>query len=286
MVLLDEQCEPSSFVKLAPRYGEQPWWAWFVETESQNDPDTNGEVAVLVTVGDVRIADDARTSKGPWAMIIDGDLDVVGDLECSTDDYLVSTLIVTGTVRARNVLYSTSARIGIFGDLIVEGVIVGSWGDASACLSARTIEARMIALDDNTSIGVHDRGVIDAVVKGSRGWSDLNPDLAGDIDDTRLFVPEVHDGHYLDLDRVWERAREGQLPLLPDAERELRARKGLLPIDALHALTSDPRAHAIVARGGGDRETVDVLADRLEELGHVVSHERLAAYVARRIARR
>lgn len=252
---------PSTFANVAARYAGAPWLPLFLETEDLNDPETNGVVGVRVVDGDLTAAA-LHSDTGPWAIVVDGSLVIDGDIELSTSDYIASTLIVTGGVRARSVRYSTSMRVEIRGDLIVENVIGGFWGDASAFLAARSIEARCILLDSATSISARSR--IDALIVGGRGWTEFRADA---------FLDELGD---LDAAEAFDRVRAGGP--LPIDELAHRTRRGLLSPTARALLDTDPAARALVAEPDG----LDVLSDWLQERGETFDRDALAAAIARR----
>lgn len=70
----------------------------------------------------------------PYNTIVDGDLSVGGDLEW-WDSQSGNFLLVTGNLRARNVLLSGCPSVVVRGDVIASGVIQGSYGDDGGFLT-------------------------------------------------------------------------------------------------------------------------------------------------------
>ncbi len=230
---LDLRGEESSFAAISERFADHRDLALFLETASQNDPATNGEVSVRLLRESLRSNEDLVTDQGPWAVFIDGDLETSADLICSTGEYRVSsTLVVTGTVRARNLHFHTSARVVIGRDLVVENLVVGAGGDSGALLGAGTIDARLVVLDSNTCISAHHD--LRAIVIGGRGWQEFVPDISDAFD----HHPSIFDSGVFraDLGKIpsigklvkvaWDQRAAGPL-LAPDIELGLRAAKGL-----------------------------------------------------------
>jgi hypothetical protein len=72
----------------------------------------------------------------PYNVIVDGDLTVDGDLEW-WDSLSGNFLLVTGDVRARNVLLAGSPDVVVRGDLTVSGGVQGHHGDDGGCLTVK-----------------------------------------------------------------------------------------------------------------------------------------------------
>jgi hypothetical protein len=217
----DEFSEPSTMDALASRFGSASWWAWFRETETINDESPN----IRLARGPLRIDGSLEVQDEPWAYIVDGDLELGEDLVCTTPESRTSTLIITGSLRARNVMYGSSARIGVDGDTILTGFVHGIWGDGGAVFGTEgTLDARGVLLDSNTPISA---GRFATLILGGGGWREFTPDFRDG--DTDVFVPEVLDrgGPFLDFYRAEEWIRQGLSVFLPAREAEWRARKGL-----------------------------------------------------------
>ncbi|MEV1065230.1 hypothetical protein [Streptomyces sp. NPDC050263] len=70
----------------------------------------------------------------PYNTIVDGDLTVGGDLEW-WDSASGNFLLVTGDLRARNVLLSGCPCVVVRGNLTASGTVQGSYGDDGGCLT-------------------------------------------------------------------------------------------------------------------------------------------------------
>ncbi|NTX07356.1 hypothetical protein [Myxococcus sp. CA040A] len=279
MIRLDELGEVTTFAEVARRFAGADWLTSFLETEDLNDPETNGIVVPRIVNASVRCEDTIKSGRGPWAVVIDGDLETSGDLVCRTNDYLSSALVVTGDVRARNMRFAASARVEIKGDLIVGGglgIVSGAWGDGGAVLVARSCEAALVLLDGTTCVDA-DR-CRRTVVCGARGWTEFTPDIHDHATFDEVFEPTVFDADgSVDYDRVMSLANAGHSALKPEVEDRLRQGKGLASRAALNWLASDSRSQALMALG--DDASMAVLVELLAERGHSVSIESLARSV-------
>ncbi len=214
---------PGAMDALASRFGSASWWAFFRETEGLNDAAPN----VRIVDGPLRIEGSLALRAEQWAYIVDGDLELGGDLVCETPNALTSTLIVTGSIRARNIIYSNSARIGVSGDTTLTGFIVGTWGDGGAVFwTDGTLDARGVLLDSNTAISA---GRYATLILGGGGWQEFTPDFRNG--ETDVFVPDVlaSGGPNLDFHRAEQRVRAGHSVFVPEREAQWRASKGLRP---------------------------------------------------------
>lgn len=219
----DEFSEPSTMDALASRFGSASWWAWFRETETLNDESPN----IRLARGPLRIDGSLEVRDEPWAYIVDGDLELGGDLVCETPESRTSTLIITGSLRARNLVYGSSARISVRGDTTLAGFVHGMWGDGGAELAIHgTLDARGVLLDSHTPISA---GRFATLILGGGGWRSFTPDFRDG--ETDVFVPEVLDrgGPFLDFHRAEDWIRADRSVFLPEREAEWRARKGLRP---------------------------------------------------------
>lgn len=279
MSQIDVLGEKTTFEEVTRRFAGASWLASFLETEQLNDPETNGVVVPRIVSASLRFDDTLESGPGPWAVIVVGDLETRGDLVCTTDDYLTSTLIVTGDVRARNVRYASSARVGIEGDLVVGGglgIVSGTYGDGGAVLWARSCEAALVLLDDNTSISA-DR-CRRTLVCGSTGWREFTPDIHGIETFDAVFEPAAFDARgNLDPERAMALSNEGRSALRPEVEDRLRGSKGLAPREALTWLASTPECRELLERG--DDAAMAALSEQLAQRGHTVSIESLTRSV-------
>lgn len=219
----DELGEPSSMDALASRFQSASWWKWFRETETLNDEPPN----IRLVHGPLRVDGSLELQDDPWAYIVDGDLELHGDLLCKTPESRTSTLIITGSLRARNVLYGASAQLDVHGDTTLTGFVHGIWGDGGAVFGTHgTLDARGVLLDSHTPIWA---GRLATLILGGDGWRSFTPDFRNGESD--VFVPEVLDrgGPFVDFYRAETWIREGHSVFIPEREAEWRARKGLRP---------------------------------------------------------
>ncbi|WP_342378314.1 hypothetical protein NVS55_03005 [Myxococcus stipitatus] len=229
---LDSMGREVSYEELAERLKGHELLRWLMDNRTLVDE----EPQPRLIEGSVEVTHDLVTGDGPWLLVILGDLVTTGDLRFRTDDYATSSLLVTGSLRARNVRYGGSARVAVDKDLVASGVIVGTGGDSEANLGVSgTLTARAVLLDAHTSIWATAGGPrsvpegFRTLVVGGRGWREFPLDF--DIDELSLhaqtFVPEVLTRGLLDTDKALAHARTGGSPFLPDVERRLKEKRGL-----------------------------------------------------------
>ncbi|WNG28051.1 polymer-forming cytoskeletal protein [Cystobacter fuscus] len=231
-MMLDEMGREVSFEDISARYRGHESLNWFLETRDLNDE----EPRPRIIEGGLDVTHELRTSDGPWALIIDGDLVTTGDLVFMTEGAGTCALIVTGNVRARNISYGGSARVAVDGDITASGIITGSWGSDGAVLgTSGVLTARALLLDPHTPIWANaggPRSVPEAfrtLIVGGTGWQEFVPDIDADMPENgeQTFVPEVLKNGMLDLYLARKHAERGGSPFLPEVERSLRAKKGL-----------------------------------------------------------
>ncbi|AGC41922.1 hypothetical protein MYSTI_00572 [Myxococcus stipitatus DSM 14675] len=229
---LDSMGREVSYEELAERLRGHDLLAWLMDNRTL----VSTEPQPRLIEGSVEVTHDLETGDGPWLLVILGDLVTTGDLRFGTDDYATSSLLVTGSLRARNVEYGGSARVAVDQDVVVSGVIVGSNGDSEANLgTSGTLTARAVLLDSHTSIWAKagsPRSVPEGfrtLIVGGKGWREFTPDVdVGDIElHEATFIPEVLHRGMLDTDKALAHARTGASPFLPDVERRLREKRGL-----------------------------------------------------------
>ncbi|MCK8499079.1 hypothetical protein [Myxococcus fulvus] len=229
---LDGMGREVSFEELAERFKGHDMRDWLLENRTL----VSEEPRPRLLEGGLHVDHDLMTGDGPWVLVIDGDLVTSGDLVCTTDDYAVSTLFITGQLQARNIRFESSARVSVDGDVVASGVIVGTGGDSEASLgTSSTLTARAVVLDSNTAIWAKagkPRSVPEAyraLIVGGKGWQSFTPDV--DVGDPshhpQTFVPEVIRGGVLDAHKTWSHVRTGSGPFLPEVEQALRQKKGL-----------------------------------------------------------
>ncbi len=177
-------------------------------------------VELHLATGPLRLA--ALKPTSPWALIIDGDLEVSGDIDLSTEPYETSLFVVLGHVRARNLRFDGSAACFVSKSLVLSGGCFGSHGDEGAALYAESLTARTLMLDGHTGANV---ATLEGVAFGSEDWGlpqhFTSADRAADF-----FIAEALNAEGdLDQGRAWTLMTSGRDPFLPGAYELLRARK-------------------------------------------------------------
>lgn len=213
---------PTSMDELKKQYGGQYWWDWFEETESLNDE----PVSIRHIAGPLAIDGDFILDEDPWAIIIDGDVEIKGTLICKTPEERMSTLVVLGKLQADNLFFSGSARLAVEDDTTLNGFVVGTWGDGGASLDVTgTLTARGVLLDQHTPAKASKQ--IDALIMCGEGWP-TKPDFL-DGDQPALFDPGVRDrgGDFVDLNLIRKAAQAGTPVFNPAVEQTMRKEKGL-----------------------------------------------------------
>lgn len=153
--------------------------------------------------------DSIAAGKGPWAVVVHGDLHATGDLDFWTSDYKTSLLVVHGNVRCRNFRFTNGATCVVAHDLTASGYVLGRYGDETARLEVGgALRARALLLDHVTGVEANE---IDAITYSADGWG-----LPQDVDDTGFIAGE------LDLHAAWQAAITGAPILRPEVEAELR----------------------------------------------------------------
>lgn len=212
-----------SMDELKKQYGEHDWWQWFEETASLNDE----PVSIAHITGPLQIDGDLVLDEDPWAIIIDGNVDVKGTIICKTPEERVSTLVILGKLQARNLFFSGSARLAIEDDVTLDGFVVGTWGDGGASLDVNgTLTARGVLLDAHTPAKATNQ--INALIMCGEGWP-IKPDFL-DGDQPALFAPGVLDrgGPFVDFNLIRDAARTSE-PIFNEGEEGVwRAKKELL----------------------------------------------------------
>ncbi|QSQ11413.1 hypothetical protein [Myxococcus landrumensis] len=230
--MLDSMGREVSYEELAQRLRGHELLPWLMDNRTL----VSTEPRPRLIEGHVEVTHDLETGDGPWLLVILGDLVTTGDLRFRTGDYATSSLLVTGSLRARNIEYGGSARVAVDQDVVASGIIVGSNGDSEANLgTSGTLTARTVLLDSHTSIWAKagsPRSVSEGfrtLIVGGRGWQEFTPDVdVGEIDlHEAMFVPEVLHRGMLDTDKALASARAGASPFLPEVERKLKEQRGL-----------------------------------------------------------
>ncbi|UPK68450.1 hypothetical protein [Chitinophaga filiformis] len=212
----------TSMDALKAQYGEQYWWKWFEETASLNDE----PVSIRHIAGPLRMDGDFILEEDPWAVIIDGDVEIKGTLICKTPEERLSTLVILGKLKAQHLFFSGSARLAIEDDTTLDGFVVGTWGDGGASLDVTgTLTARGVLLDPHTPAKASKQ--IDALIMCGEGWP-TKPDFL-DGDQPELFDPAVLErgGDFVDLHLVRQAAQAGRPVFNQEVEQARRQEKGL-----------------------------------------------------------
>ncbi|WP_426747775.1 hypothetical protein VZQ01_10790 [Myxococcus faecalis] len=201
---------------------EAETFSWFVqnlehiqERAGQHD---NPVPEIHLATGPVRL--EKLVPESPWILVVDGDLEVAGDIDLSTSPYDISLFVVFGEVRARNLRFSGSACCYVTKSVELTGGCFGDHGDESAELHTARLKARVVMLDGHTGVNATE---LDAVVFAGEGWGlplhFTSKDVAAEF-----FVPEALDEDGYHEESVWELMASGKDPFLPGAWEKLRAR--------------------------------------------------------------
>jgi len=211
----------ATMADLKKQYGRKSWWKWFEETATLNDE----PVYIGHITGPLVIDGDLILDQDPWAVIIDGDVEVKGTVICSTPEDRISTLVVLGKLQANNLFFSSSARVSIEKEATLHGFVVGTSGDGGASLDVDgKLTARGVLLDSHTPANAKR---IDALIMCGAGWP-IKPDFM-DGDNPELFDPGVLDrgGPFVDLHLLRDVAQAGGPVFNQAVEQTWRAKKGL-----------------------------------------------------------
>ncbi|HUJ60854.1 MAG TPA: hypothetical protein VLX92_20265 [Kofleriaceae bacterium] len=167
-----------SRAELATRFADRDWITGYL-------PAVNRAVSARVFEGGLGAGFDVDDfGEGPYVIVVDGDLATDSDLVLDTRDN--SMFVVTGSLRARNLVFDRGTLVVVERDCVAHFVI-GSHGDDNAGLVVGgNLRARGVFLDGYTGIEV--AGAIEAPVD-ARGFC-LPDDFAG-IDPRDAFVAEV-----------------------------------------------------------------------------------------------
>lgn len=206
---------------LKKQYGKNSWWEWFEETATLNDE----PVSIGYVKGPLQIDGDLVLDQDPWAIIIDGDVEVNGTVICQTPEERTSTLIVLGTLQANNLFFSGSARLSIEKETTINGFVVGTGGDSGGSLDVEDkLIARGVLLDSHTPAKATQ---MNALIMCGEGWP-TKPDFM-DGDNPELFEQSVLDrgGPFVDLYRLKAIAQAGEPVFNQAVEHTWRAKKGL-----------------------------------------------------------
>ncbi|MFP2960062.1 hypothetical protein ACLEPN_20100 [Myxococcus sp. 1LA] len=203
---------------------EAETFGWFVEhfewiqgrARQHNEP----AVEIHLATGLVRV--DTLVPVSPWILVVDGDLEVAGDVDLSTQPYEISLFVVLGSVRAKNLRFSGSACRYATESVELTGGCFGEHGDEAAELHTAHLKARVLMLDGHTGVNAQQ---LDAVVFASEGWGlprhFTDDDVAADF-----FVAEALDEDgAIGESAVWELMTSGKDPFQPGALATLGARR-------------------------------------------------------------
>jgi hypothetical protein len=168
----------------------------------------------LHLVGDLDVVD--WTGDGyPYNVVVDGDLTVEGDVTCFCEEGPGFLLLVTGTLRARNLFLNGFPNVVVRGDLIVTHGILGCYGEDGGLLTvAGKVQAQTVVKSwyFNTSFAGRPQSVVVADRTVASHPTDHTVDLAASA-----LLPDLlrSDGD-VDPDRVEQALRHGQ-PILRSA---------------------------------------------------------------------
>jgi hypothetical protein len=163
---------------------------------------------------------DTLKPNSPWILVIDGDLDVSGDIDLSTEPYDMSLFVVFGNVRAKNFRFSGSACCFVSKSLELSGGCFGDHGDESAELHCAKLTARVLVLDGHTGVNAAE---LNTVVFASEGWG-LPRHFTENDNAADFFVVDVLTDDGIHEEEVWNLMTSGRDPFLPGAYEKLRAR--------------------------------------------------------------
>ena len=211
--------------------------------------DFAGEQEIRLYEGGLRVTGGWEAeSDGDWVpynTIVDGDLTVGGDLEW-WDSASGNFLLVTGDLRARNVLLSGCPDVVVRGDLTASGTVQGSYGDDGGYLTVGG-RTRAGAVISTLYFNMHFAGQPEALFIAAPSRTNQPVDFTDEeLDD--LVLPELlGKDDTADERAISDALREGQPVLRP----------GILPshlvaLDELDALL--PRAEEITELDLSDRK--------------------------------
>ncbi|MDF5755311.1 hypothetical protein [Spongiactinospora sp. TRM90649] len=157
------------------------------------------EQEIRLYEGGLRVAGDLESVTDddwvPYNVIVDGDLTVAGDLSW-WDGASGNFLLVTGDVRARNVILAGCPDVVVRGDLVVSGGVQGSYGDDGGALTVRGRTQAQIIINTlyfNMSFGSQPEAVLAANPSSTSCPVDFTDDELADV-----VLPEFLDGDYVD----------------------------------------------------------------------------------------
>ncbi|KUN84155.1 polymer-forming cytoskeletal protein [Streptomyces griseoruber] len=157
-----------------------------------------------------------REGDGDWSpcnVIVDGDLTVDGDLEW-WDSAGGTFLLVTGNVRARNVLLSGCPDVVVRGDLTVTGGVQGHHGDDGGFLTVKGLVRAQVVISTlyfNLDFARRPDALLIADTYRTTCPVDLTPDELDDI-----VLPELLDrDDRADEHKIGEALRAGRPVLRP-----------------------------------------------------------------------
>ncbi|WP_331766058.1 hypothetical protein [Embleya sp. NBC_00896] len=194
--------------------------------------DFTGEREVRLYKGGLRIAGDlapeANSHWIPYNVIVDGDLTIDGDLDW-WDEGSGSFFLVTGNLRARNVLLSGCPNVVVGGDLMVAGRVQGHHGQDRGCLVVRGHARAQIIVNTlffNMSFATRPEAVVAADPCRTNCRVDFSADELVDI-----VLPELLDKGQVDESRISQTLRAGQPILRPGIQPG-----GLTALESLDSL--------------------------------------------------
>ncbi|WP_030194188.1 hypothetical protein [Streptomyces sp. NRRL S-87] len=164
----------------------------------------------LSVLGD--LAPDPASAALPYDVVVDGDLTVEGDVDW-WDEAGSGLFLVTGDLRARNLLLSGRPRFVVAGDLAVSGRVQGHHGDDAGRLvvGGRT-QAQLVVNTGGFTMVFGSRP--EAVIAADPGRTSCPVDVP-DSGLAALVLPALLDGREVDEHRISSALRAGEPVLRP-----------------------------------------------------------------------
>lgn len=207
------------------------------------------EQEIRLYEGGLRVGGDlASETDGDWVpynTIVDGDLTVGGDLEW-WDSASGNFLLVTGSLRARNVLLSGCPDVVVRGDLTASGAVQGSYGDDGGYLAVAG-DTRARTVISTLYFNMHFAGRLDALLIADPHRVNRPVDFTDEELDELVLPALLDKDDTADEHAISAALRAGQPVLRPGIRPS-----HLVALDELDALL--PRAEEITELDLSDRK--------------------------------